>query len=120
MTFEELCEANRRRRADAELADLPLLAHARTDDPATSHEAAASVKGMRESHAAILRTFKRYGPMTDEEMIELYRTMPTVPRQSVSGLRTRRHELAVAGKLRDTGKREPMASGRQAIVWGLA
>ena len=93
---------------------------ARATDPETSHAAAASVRSIKESHTTILNLFKSCGPMTHDELIRLYRNSRAQPEQSDSGIRTRCHELVVNGKLRDTGARETLPTGRKSIVWGVA
>jgi transposase len=141
-------------------------ARARTNDPSTSHDAAASVRNMRASHKRILAMFRAYGDMTDETLAEYLNEASKetgLKLMSPSGVRSRRSELSkpnmerlveimqeqamargfistlyeaqhtideqarrrlrVEGfrsELWDTGKREALASGRQAIVWGLA
>jgi hypothetical protein len=141
-------------------------ARARTNDPSTSHDAAASVRNMRASHKRILAMFRAYGDMTDETLAEYLNEASKetgLKLMSPSGVRSRRSELSkpnmerlvhivmrremdqgviitehraalsidddarrrlrlegFASELWDTGKREALASGRQAIVWGLA
>jgi len=101
------------------LFDAP-VAHARNTDPETSHAAARShaPEKLRISQADVLRLFRRYGPMADGDLL-LYADKEGV-RQSPSGLRTRRKELVVRGRLRDTGQRVRLESGRRSIVWGIA
>lgn len=95
-------------------------AHARRDDPETSHDAAASV-AVRESQAAVLAVFTTAGPMTDEELHDTYLRAAftgTLRPQSSSGLRTRRSELVRLGYICWTGERRVMRTGRLARVWG--
>lgn len=87
---------------------------ARHSDPDTSWEAAQSVRNIRESQAEILTLFRSHGPMTDEEARERYSG-----RQSLSGFRTRRSELAHQGLIRPVGKK-PGRTGRRMIVWEAA
>jgi hypothetical protein len=93
-------------------------AHARRTDPETSHAAARSISSdkLRQSQDEVLRLFDVGGNMTDVEVALLASVEGVV--QSPSGLRTRRRELVDLGLLKDTGKRERLLSGRQAIVWG--
>lgn len=95
---------------------------ARRTDPDTSWEAAATVHDIRRSQEAVLILFKGYGPMTDEEAWAKYAAAHAEfggkPRQSPSGLRTRRSELVTARLLRDTGERRRGSTGRRMIVWG--
>lgn len=86
---------------------------ARRTDPDTSHDAAESIRNLRASQDAVLATFWRFGPMTDQELVDRYAGPP----QSTSGLRTRRHELVDRGLIRDSGERRKLESGRLAIVW---
>jgi hypothetical protein len=88
-------------------------AHARATDPATSHEAARSVK-VRESQRQVLALL-RLGPATDQELAT--RAYERGLRISPSGLRSRRHELVDAGLVEDTGRRAVLASGRKSAIW---
>jgi hypothetical protein len=101
-------------------------AHARATDPHTSHEAAASVAGERlraSQQAVLVELSRRPHGLTDVELVELYALaaeIGRVPRQSPSGIRSRRHELVEAGLVVDTGVRIKLDSGRRAIVWAAA
>ena len=86
---------------------------ARRTDVWSSHEAAASVTRIRESQKAVLYFLAGRSPMTDEELVANYNGL----QQSPSGLRTRRSELVELGKVRDSGQRRVLRSGRRAIVW---
>ena len=94
---------------------------ARNTDPETSHAAAASVtfETLTWMQALVLQTLHTHGPMTDEQLCVRIADDQEEP-VSVSGVRTRRSELAAAGMVVDTGKRMPTRTGRQAIVWSLA
>jgi hypothetical protein len=100
------------------------MPHARTSDPVTSHEAAASVTDLSKTKQTILELFKRVGkPMTDNQLIVWYWWAVgniEAPRASDSGIRSRRAELVRTGKLRDSNQRQKLPSGRNAIVWELA
>jgi hypothetical protein len=94
---------------------------ARRTDPATSHEAAASVD-LRDSHRAVADCFDAYVELTDEELLRVYRQRQVghvYPAQSDSGLRTRRRELVDLGVLENSGRKARMETGRMAIVWQL-
>jgi len=91
-------------------------AFARTSDPATSHEAAKSVK-VRESQEKVLGLLK-LGPATDEVLAN--RAMAHGIRISPSGLRTRRSELVALSLVVDSGVRVTTGNGRKAIVWAVA
>jgi len=96
----------------------PGHAHARRSDPETSHEAASSISPnqLRESQKEVWSLFRRYGPMTDRDLVD--RAEPAGVVQSPSGLRSRRAELVTMGKLRDSGKRTTYGtSARRHIVW---
>ncbi len=93
------------------------IPRARADDPATSHAAAASVKGLRDSQNAVLRVLWVSGPATDEQIAVRYEHLADAPRQSPSGLRTRRKELVERGLVVDTGHTRKLKSGRKAILW---
>ena len=90
-------------------------AHARESDPHTSHDAARSLSPdkLRDSQKAVLGHFRKFGPMTDTDLVNIYVGSP----QSRSGLRTRRNELVDRGLVEDTGARKKLPTGRNAIVW---
>lgn len=91
---------------------------ARTTDPPTSHEAAASLSQihitMTRQHILDILDKNRDG-LTDEQIAERF-TMPFTP----SGIRTRRSELVAGGLVVDTGRKALTRSRRRAIVWSLA
>lgn len=99
------------------------VAHARSGDPTTSHAAAASVDDLRCSQRAVLAVFTRFGDeMTDEELIARYDRLVLggeAPRQSPSGIRSRRAELVGGGHLVDTKRTTKLRSGRKAVLWAL-
>jgi hypothetical protein len=111
----------------------PATPRARRTDPATSHEAAASIKGLTEKQRAVYTVLSDYGPMTDEQLAEQYEKLrwpAAFPLQSPSGLRTRRRELADRNLVREqrypdndlqehAGElvRVKMSTGRLAQVW---
>lgn len=102
-----------------ELFDRPAGVHrpvARRTDRATSHEAANSVTTptIQNTQQLILRILVEHGPATDEQIAA---RIPTDYKVSPSGLRTRRSELVGLGKVRDSGLRRPLSSGRFATVW---
>lgn len=98
---------------------------ARSTDPETSHEAAASVRGLRASQEGVLAVFRDHPEgLTDPEVALAYDRAryyrpDAFPRQSESGLRTRRSELVARELLRDSGRRKKLTTGRRAIVWEL-
>ena len=92
------------------------VAVARKSDPVTSHEAAASVRDIRESQRVILDWLQRRGPMTDGELLFFVSNM-MVNKMSPSGCRTRRKELVDMKFVRDSGRRQLTPSGRRTIVW---
>ncbi len=105
------------------LFDTPTTARARTTDPDTSREAAESVRDLRGSQQDVLKVLRRIGPATDAEILAAYGELAKsgfVRRQSVSGIRTRRSELVAYGYVRDSGRRQKLATGRNATVWVVA
>ena len=93
-------------------------ARARTTDPHTSHAAARSLipSRIRRAQAAVLRTLTAIGPCTDHELVEKMGLEGEYV--SPSGIRTRRSELVILGRARDTGKLAKSAiSNRQCILW---
>lgn len=87
---------------------------ARRTDPDTSHEAARSVRHIRQSQQDILDVLQ-HGAMTDEEIFEALCEAGICI--SLSGARTRRSELVDMGRVIDTGHRLFTRSGRRTIVW---
>ncbi len=94
---------------------------ARNTDPSTSHQAAATITRttVTDTQRMILEALQAHGPLTDEQLCQRIAVDLSKP-VSVSGIRTRRSELAADGRVIDTGDRQPTRAGRQAIVWGLA
>jgi hypothetical protein len=89
---------------------------ARLTDPATSHAAARSVGDTGTIRARILELIRTEGPLTDEELLELFeRRHPASA--TPSGIRTRRKELVDMGYLEDSGQRGTTRAGRQAAIW---
>lgn len=99
-------------------ATAPDAAHARRTDPQTSHDAARSVMDLNGKQTAVLTVIRQQGPMTDQEIAAAYRRTGG-PKQSASGLRTRRAELVAAGLVIDSGARSATDSGRLAVVWAF-
>ena len=92
----------------------------RRTDPDTSLAAAASVTKITEKQTAVLMLLRECGSLTDGELGREYRVefaYGKVPRQSESGLRTRRSELVRRGLVRWTGELRKLESGRMARVW---
>lgn len=79
------------------------------------------------NQAAVLRLFEGsmndyQGGLTDAALVVVYEAREAAdpehfPVQSPSGLRTRRRELTDKGRLRDSGTRVRLDSGRIAIEW---
>lgn len=90
----------------------------RHTDPRTSHDAEPTT-GLRERQAAVYRLVRDHGPLSDERLVELYGSTPGLPRQSESGIRTRRHELALAGHLIRDSYGQTRAGNRCAL-WRVA
>lgn len=99
-----------------------LVPRARQTDPRTSHEAGDSVDGLTEKRSDVLCALKRFGPVTQEELVVAYYENGLLHgwcHQSVSGLRTRCSELVRMGLVVDTGITRKTRSGRNAVVWGV-
>jgi hypothetical protein len=99
------------------------MPNARITDPETSHEAAKSVSKLRDMYDTMIVAFETLGPMNDEQLIKLWRVGVNElgwRSASESGIRSRRSELVAQGKLKDSGKRQKMQSGRLSIVWEIA
>lgn len=88
---------------------------ARTTDPETSHEAAQSVTNITPLKQEILQRLMT--PMTDADLFALLKTSSRLI-VTESGVRSRRAELVQAGLVKDTGARQKLNTGRNAIVWG--
>lgn len=88
---------------------------ARTTDPETSHEAAQSVTNITPLKQEILQRLMT--PMTDADLFALLKTSSRLI-VTESGVRSRRSELVQAGLVKDTGARQKLNTGRNAIVWG--
>jgi len=94
-------------------------AHARRTDPVTSHEAARSVK-VTKGQQQVLLLLQRIGrAVTHEDLVSAAAAHPEVITLTPSGIRTRCHELAVAGKVVQDGETRTR-SGRRALLWRLA
>lgn len=115
------------------LFDVGETAKARGSDPATSHQAAASVKNITAVQSAVLSCFTRrssgWDPrlLTDIDIAAIYNGRRVFdeeggkdyPQASDSGLRTRRSELVRAGYLENSGLLAVLPSGRKSILWRL-
>lgn len=104
------------------LSPVRMKAVARTSDPITSHQAAASVRDITKTHERVVEVLERYGPATDEEIERYYFNLAQLfewPSASPSGLRSRRAELVAMGLVYDTGERGKTASGRATAIWEL-
>ena len=103
-----------------QMAQMLLAPKTRSTDPETSREAPKAIK-MTENREAVLRVFRQFGAMTDEEAQRRYESCIRLglpyPEQKDSGLRTRRSELVKMGELRDSGRTRRMSTGGKAIVW---
>lgn len=95
---------------------MPAFAH--TNDPETSHQAAASIteSTLRERQQAVLSLLRKYGPQTGTEVDDAYFVVYG-KRTSYSGLKTRITELVRMGLVRDSGQRKLEQSGRNHIKW---
>lgn len=85
---------------------------ARPTDPATSHQAAATVAATT-GRQVVLETLRAHpAGLCDEELVAV-----VGDRLSPSGARTRRRELVDAGLVADSGIRRRTRAGRKTIVW---
>jgi hypothetical protein len=93
-------------------------AHARTTDPHTSHEAAASVINITLTQTYILGILA--APMSDEHLVNTYKDLarldPLMPWASESGIRSRRAELAKRNMVEIVGH-EYTRANRKTHVW---
>jgi hypothetical protein len=97
------------------------MPHARTLDPSTSHQAAASILDTRTTMRVILQILAK-GSATDEVIGYVYDGLvdaDRAPMASPSGLRSRRAELVDLELVEDSGERRPLSTGRRAIVWQI-
>lgn len=81
-------------------------AHTRRRDPETSKEAAVvASKNLTDKQDQVLSVLRAYGPSSDEGIIETigYLDMSDWPKQSPSGIRTRRSELVAKGLVEHCG-----------------
>lgn len=88
---------------------------ARTLDPSTSHQAAASVSNLTEVKKAILDFLQT--AMTDEQLVRHIHFIFGPKFATPQSIRSRRAELVRDGFVEDSGGREVMSSGRNAIMW---
>lgn len=97
-------------------------ARARRTDPSTSHVAARSVGELTDNQRAVMIVLRQLGqPVLDEELVRAYlqrQKALRLPRQSESGIRSRRAELSRAGRLVEAEKRR-MTTERLGRTWQL-
>lgn len=91
-------------------------AHARSTDLDTSHEAAQSIGPLTLRQHAVYALLLDLGPVPDATLVYMYRLESDLPRQSDSGIRSRRHELVVMGMVAAHGT-ITLAGGRKHTVW---
>lgn len=98
----------------------PERAHARRDDPETSHEAAASVASetIRLTQRRILECLSSIGSQ-DDPAIEQWFWGSDYEQPSSSGLRTRRSELVAKGLVRHSGEYGRSKTGRRTRLWEI-
>lgn len=99
------------------------MARARTTDPKTSHEAAASVRPeqITKTQAAIVKLLG-ISDMSDDELFLRYfqgAENGLWPHASQPGVRSRRSELVKMGMVRAKGYGKTRF-GRSCTIWGLA
>jgi hypothetical protein len=71
---------------------------------------------MTAAQRAVYDVLNQYGPMPDHALVPLAQHAANI-HYSSSGIRSRRKELCDRGKVRDTGERIKMPSGRYAAVY---
>lgn len=95
---------------------------ARLDHPATSHAAATNISNVSRLQGRILALLLHYGPLADHELVAHYQVHVAehnFPPASDSGIRSRRHELADAGRIHRTHSHTLTAGGNRASVWAV-
>ena len=101
---------------------------ARNTDPVTSHEAAAKIAktpaALNDKRRAVLKCVAVIHTCegSDESIAWTYIEHMSErgwPKQSPSGLRTRRKELVDMGMMENTGRTTTTKGGGKTIVWGL-
>lgn len=91
-------------------------ARSRRTDPRTSDLAAKSIN-LSHNREFLLHVMRGCGEGTDEEIARYY-AATSAPKQSPSGLRSRRKELVRMGYVEDTGRtKKSAATGRLQKVW---
>lgn len=100
-------------------------ARARHTDPSTSHNAAARIGDLTENQQAVLIVIRMWNrPLLDEELVRVYadyRRGVNLPKQSESGLRSRRSELARMDPPRVlAGEKKKMSTGGVGTTWYAA
>ena len=92
---------------------------ARSGDPQTSHDAAASIDPATLSavRQGILGLLKLWGPMTHTDLILVYRRTWGLPKQTDQGIRSRCRELVVLNLVEDSGLKDQLVTGRWSIKW---
>ena len=98
-------------------AQLPLVAHARADDPETSWVAAANVRKLTQTHERVLACLIS-GKGTDAEIIARYRDYYPEAKDTDQSIRSRRAELTRAGLIAFTGDYGQSENGGRARKWG--
>lgn len=100
------------------------MPNTRITDPATSFDAAMSIKteNISKTMKGILEILGN-GPRHDEALEQTYNALSInkiYPYASPSGIRSRRSELVELGLVEDSGERVKTRSGRSSIVWRIA
>jgi hypothetical protein len=95
-------------------------AHARREDPETSHEAAASVtpESISIQKRNIISTLRKLQLASDRQIIRAYHR-DFGKRVSEQSIRSRRNELTKAGLIEWSGKFQTPPSGRRERLWRL-
>lgn len=100
------------------MTQLPLVAHARADDPESSWVAARSVKNLNQTHERV-KACLIAGPATDDQIIARYQDLYGQDATPQS-IRSRRSELVTAGLVTFSGEYGTSANGGKSRIWRLA
>lgn len=95
-------------------------ARARLSDLDTSHLAADSNTNREEVAEHVLHLLKRFGPMTDEELVVRYFADTASPPAHFDSPRKRRSDLTKDGQVIATTTPGQSRTGRRTTTWSLA
>lgn len=96
------------------------VAHARTTDPDTSHEAAVKIGELNPRRAAVYEALGRFGPVTHDELSDQYagdRIVFGWPEQTPQSVRSRCAELVKLGLVEWNGDHGTTSTGGKSKRW---